>query len=156
MIYTQRLRKHAFLTHDVHHTKAHTSLRLFCSGVPVISNRNLEGTFCAKICVNFDSEFFILWPSSTIMYSHSVREMNPLSFITYSNVVSMTLNGRFATSICRARRSTLLPAYTILTTVGVHVSNSRRQLLIVDRGATIRKGPCVSLLSMRYAIRATT
>lgn len=49
-------------------SKAHSSCKLFCNGVPVMSKRFLESK-SRTICERMESTFLIRWASSMMMYS---------------------------------------------------------------------------------------
>lgn len=61
--------------------KAQSSPRSFYKGVPVKSNLFAESYEFPKIFENLDFEFFILWPSSTMIYCHWSLFKEALSLI---------------------------------------------------------------------------
>eukprot|EP00834_Sanchytrium_tribonematis_P000224 NODE_4_length_77007_cov_1.156642.p64 type:complete len:148 gc:universal NODE_4_length_77007_cov_1.156642:43320-43763(+) len=71
-----------------------SSCKLFCNGVPVNINLNLDEYWEFKVIANLELLFFILCPSSMMVYSHLTGLRICLSLIIYSNVVNKTTNCR--------------------------------------------------------------
>ena len=115
--------------------------RLFWRGVPVRRSRWLLWYCWPRTPANLLLAFFILWPSSMMMYFQSYLFSLSRSFRTKSYVVIQTFH--FVVFIT-LRISFLVagpPLYTTFLIVGAHLSNSDIQFEIVERGTTIRKGP---------------
>mmetsp|Transcript_17032 Transcript_17032/g.25715 ORF Transcript_17032/g.25715 Transcript_17032/m.25715 type:complete len:255 (+) Transcript_17032:666-1430(+) len=72
-------------------SSAHSSGRLFCSGVPVSSTRCLLWYCRLSVCANLDLVFFMRWPSSTMMYCQKTFFRAARSRMMYSYVVRTTL-----------------------------------------------------------------
>mmetsp|Transcript_7922 Transcript_7922/g.13641 ORF Transcript_7922/g.13641 Transcript_7922/m.13641 type:complete len:252 (+) Transcript_7922:232-987(+) len=134
-------------------SRDHSSLRLFCSGVPDSSRRFSAGMVRSSL-MSLQSQFFKRWPSSTAMYCHLILVKKAMSAMMISKLVMITgkLSGRgrlsaaASTGIRISARSCLVPWYSSGVTQGRNRLNSLVQLYSVERGATMRKGPLMPFM----------
>lgn len=126
-----------------------SSCRLFCKGVPVMSNRPRdvnERTILART----PSAFLMRCASSMTRYSKDNFFNGPFSIRQISKDVMQT-----SKSCVKSRdwiisdRSSLVPVKSAMLKSGAHFSNSRAQFCNVDFGTTMRCGPLVSRWCLR-------
>mmetsp|Transcript_21437 Transcript_21437/g.53853 ORF Transcript_21437/g.53853 Transcript_21437/m.53853 type:complete len:306 (-) Transcript_21437:56-973(-) len=130
-------------------SRDHSSVRLFCSGVPDSSSLLAVSRVLSSLSRR-QSLFLRRWPSSTTRYFHLRFWSLLLSFMATSKEVRTT--GKILSLLCLilrskptssliCRLSSLLPWYTTVGMVGAKRLNSLCQFCSVERGTTMRKGP---------------
>mmetsp|Transcript_35506 Transcript_35506/g.85675 ORF Transcript_35506/g.85675 Transcript_35506/m.85675 type:complete len:229 (+) Transcript_35506:1028-1714(+) len=124
--------------------RAQSSCRLFCSGVPVMSNRNpVFSSLTALLRLEFS--FLIRCASSMIRYFQGMRPRLVFSFSTASyehtsasNLYLPVFSSGFKNSSRARILSSLVPPIRTALMDGLHLRNSLIQLPTTDFGTTTR------------------
>mmetsp|Transcript_5328 Transcript_5328/g.16713 ORF Transcript_5328/g.16713 Transcript_5328/m.16713 type:complete len:238 (+) Transcript_5328:1963-2676(+) len=134
-------------------SSAHSSCKLFCRGVPVISRRECDERL-RSTCESRDCSFFIRCASSTITYRQANLRKAVASLVTISYDVTHTSNmPGCSLSAMSAARSSLSPWKWNALMDGAQLPSSRIQFVSVDFGAKIKKGPERSCVPLSQAMR---
>lgn len=137
-------------------SSAHSSLRLFWSGVPVSNSRCLKSYYLIITLAKPLSLFFILCPSSTTTYYQWCFLRTFRSLMMKSLVVRQTLHLKEVEDINLLIRalSVGLPWYRIIFIEGLQCLNYFYQFGNTLLEATIKKGPFFFLNYMRWEMSA--
>mmetsp|Transcript_21135 Transcript_21135/g.35834 ORF Transcript_21135/g.35834 Transcript_21135/m.35834 type:complete len:213 (+) Transcript_21135:2541-3179(+) len=134
---------------------AHNSCKLFCNGVPVISNlKPVSNSRTALLKDEFS--FLIRWASSIMRYFHGIFPNAFFSFkmASYEHTMASNLYFPVVSSGLRysaraLRRSSLVPPIRTALMEGHHLRNSLIQFPTTDLGTMTRWGPLTPRASRR-------
>ena len=132
-------------------SRAHDSLRLFCTGVPVRISLNLAFRE-AQLFVSAVSVFFKRCPSSRMILFHvNVVKLlrNPADLImSYVVTTTCTFSASFIRLTMRFISEGCVACARMTLIVGLHKRNSFTQFVKTDKGTMTRKGPgCFSIVN---------
>src|SRR3989338_4263421 len=133
-------------------SSAHSSCRLFCSGVPVIS-RWYSDEYMRTTCDRSESSFLMRCASSMTMYFHLNLDSAARSLDTSSYVVitmSYCIFDGTRCSAMTAARSAFFSWNLNTRSPGIHRVASFFQLVSVDLGTMMRCGPRMPRSYLRY------